>query len=195
METTTEPDHAGSARVTAAKVAKVLLWVVYVWLLVNLVLLVLAFILLLLGAGLLLLALRQWRSRPAPGEQAALPKWMSAIDTMTAGKGFGLGFLLAAVNPKNLLMGAGAGLVIGSADLDTGDTVVAIVVFTVLAACSVAIPVIASGGIASLDDLRALRAAASSGQNAEVRRRWNLDVLVPLAALIVWAGIAVAVTR
>ena len=64
---------------------------------------------LLLGAGLLFLALRQWRSRPAPGEQAALPKWMSAIDTMTAGKGFGLGFLLAAVNPKNLLMGAGAG--------------------------------------------------------------------------------------
>jgi hypothetical protein len=51
METTTEPDHAGSARVTVAKIAKVLLWVVYVWLIVNLVLLVLAFILLLLGAN------------------------------------------------------------------------------------------------------------------------------------------------
>ena len=67
----------------------------------------------LLGAGLLLLALRQWRSRPKPGEEAVLPKWMSAIDTMNAGKGFGLGFLLAAVNPKNLLMGAGAGVAIG----------------------------------------------------------------------------------
>ena len=98
---------------------------------------------LLLGAGLLLLALRQWRSRPAPGEQAALPKWMSAIDTMTAAKGFGLGFLLAAVNPKNLLMGAAAGLVIGGADLDLGANVVAILIFTVIAACSVAIPVIA----------------------------------------------------
>ncbi len=51
METTTEPDHAGSARVTVAKIARVLLWVVYVWLIVNLVLLVLAFILLLLGAN------------------------------------------------------------------------------------------------------------------------------------------------
>ncbi|HEX5856627.1 MAG TPA: GAP family protein [Microbacterium sp.] len=98
---------------------------------------------LLLGAGLLILALRQWRSRPAPGEQAALPTWMAAIDTMTAGKGFGLGFLLAAVNPKNLLMGAGAGLAIGGAGLDVGANVVAILIFTVVAACSVAIPVIA----------------------------------------------------
>ena len=97
----------------------------------------------LLGAGLLILALRQWRSRPKPGEEAALPKWMSAIDTMNAGKGFGLGFLLAAVNPKNLLMGAGAGVTIGSAGLTVGSIVVAILVFTLIAAASVAIPVIA----------------------------------------------------
>ena len=89
------------------------------------------------------LALRQWRSRPKPGEEAALPKWMSAIDTMNAGKGFGLGFLLAAVNPKNLLMGAGAGVTIGSAGLTVGSVVVAILVFTLIAAASVAIPVIA----------------------------------------------------
>ena len=74
----------------------------------------------LLGAGLLLLALRQWRSRPKPGEDAVLPKWMSAIDTMNAGRGFGLGFLLAAVNPKNLLLGAGAGVAIGGAGLAPG---------------------------------------------------------------------------
>jgi threonine/homoserine/homoserine lactone efflux protein len=98
---------------------------------------------LLLGAGLLFLALRQWRSRPAHGEQAALPKWMSAIDSMTAGKAFGLAFLLAAVNPKNLLMGAAAGVAIGGAGLDTGSDIVAIIVFTAIAACSVAIPVIA----------------------------------------------------
>ncbi|MET0780913.1 MAG: GAP family protein [Microbacterium sp.] len=97
----------------------------------------------LLGAGLLLLALRQWRSRPKPGEEATLPKWMSAIDTMNAGKGFGLGFLLAAVNPKNLLLGAGAGVTIGSAGLSAGSIAVTIVVFTLIAAASVAIPVIA----------------------------------------------------
>jgi threonine/homoserine/homoserine lactone efflux protein len=97
----------------------------------------------LLGAGLLFLALRQWRSRPRAGAQAALPKWMSAIDTMNAGKGFGLGFLLAAVNPKNLLLGAGAGVAIGSAGLTAGEAAGTIAVFTVIAAASVAIPVIA----------------------------------------------------
>ena len=97
----------------------------------------------LLGAGLLFLALRQWRSRPAPGETAALPKWMAAIDTMTAGRGFVLGFLLSAVNPKNLLMAAGAGVIIGTSGLTGGEITVAIAVFVVIAACSVAAPVIA----------------------------------------------------
>ncbi|SDG62514.1 GAP family protein [Microbacterium pygmaeum] len=95
-----------------------------------------------LGALLLFLALRQWRSRPKAGQTAALPKWMSAIDTMNAAKGLGLGFLLAAVNPKNLLMGAGAGTTIGGAGLDVGETVVVIAIFTVIAAASVAVPVL-----------------------------------------------------
>jgi predicted membrane channel-forming protein YqfA (hemolysin III family) len=36
-----------------------------------------------LGVLLLFLAFRQWRARPAQGEEASLPKWMSAIDSMT----------------------------------------------------------------------------------------------------------------
>src|SRR5687768_18331588 len=38
-----------------------------------------------LGVALLFLDARQWRSRPKPGEAAALPKWMAAIDEMTTG--------------------------------------------------------------------------------------------------------------
>ena len=97
----------------------------------------------LLGAGLLFLALRQWRSRPAQGQPAALPKWMAAIDTMSAGRGLVLGFLLSAVNPKNLLMAAGAGVIIGTSGLTGGEITLVIVVFVVIAACSVAVPVIA----------------------------------------------------
>lgn len=97
----------------------------------------------LLGAVLVLLGLRRWRSRPHPGEETPLPKWMSAIDAMTAGRALGLGFVLAAVNPKNLLLGASAGVTIGSSDLDTGSIAIVIVVFTLLAAASVTIPVIA----------------------------------------------------
>ena len=69
-----------------------------------------------LGALLLLMAVKQWRGRPAAGEQPALPGWMKAIDTMTPVKSVGLGFLLSALNPKNLIMAAGAGVIIGGAD-------------------------------------------------------------------------------
>ncbi len=105
-----------------------------------------------LGALLLLLALRQWRSRPKNGEAAALPKWMGAIDSMTAGRGFVLAFILAAVNPKNLLLAAGAGVAIGTAGLSAGSTTVVIVVFVLVACCSVAIPVI--GYLVAADALR-----------------------------------------
>ena len=77
------------------------------------------------------------------GEPAALPKWMSAIDSMTPGKGFGLGFLLASVNPKNLLLAASAGLIVGSAQLTSSEIAAVVVIFTVLAGCTVLIPVVA----------------------------------------------------
>jgi threonine/homoserine/homoserine lactone efflux protein len=97
-----------------------------------------------LGVLLLLMAAKQWRGRPTGDDEPELPGWMKAIDTMTAVKGAGLGFLLSAVNPKNLLMAAGAGVIIGgtAASLETSQEAVAITVFTVIAAASVAVPVI-----------------------------------------------------
>jgi threonine/homoserine/homoserine lactone efflux protein len=61
-----------------------------------------------LGVLLLLLGVRQWRSRPKKGAPVALPKWMAAIDHVTPVKAAGLGLLLSSVNPKNLL-GKGIG--------------------------------------------------------------------------------------
>jgi threonine/homoserine/homoserine lactone efflux protein len=95
-----------------------------------------------LGALLLFLALRQWRGRPGKGEHATMPKWMSAIDSMTVGKAMGLGFLLSAVNPKNLIMAVSAGLILGGAGLALDQATVVIVIFVLLAACTVIIPVI-----------------------------------------------------
>ncbi|WP_405068978.1 GAP family protein [Kribbella sp. NBC_01510] len=98
---------------------------------------------LVLGALLLVLAVKQWRGRPHGGAPPELPKWMSAIDTLTPVKGLGLGVLLSALNPKNLIMAAGAGVVIGKSDLSTGQIVVVIVVYTAIAASTVAVPVVA----------------------------------------------------
>ncbi|MDR2997967.1 MAG: GAP family protein [Microbacterium sp.] len=97
---------------------------------------------LLLGAGLLLLAIGQWRKRPKDGEEPAMPKWMQAIDKITFPVALGLGFLLSAINPKNLLMTAGAGVTIGSASLGGGDITLVIAIFTIIAASTVLIPVI-----------------------------------------------------
>ncbi|SFR88403.1 Sap, sulfolipid-1-addressing protein [Agromyces sp. CF514] len=98
---------------------------------------------LLLGAGLLVLAVGQWRKRPKPGEEPMLPKWMQAIDKVTFVGALGLGFLLSALNPKNLIMAAGAGTAIGAAALSTGEVVGVIAIYVVIAASTVAIPVIA----------------------------------------------------
>ncbi|WP_374314283.1 GAP family protein [Microbacterium sp.] len=102
-----------------------------------------AVIQLVLGALLLLLAVRQWRGRPKAGEEPVLPKWMQAIDRIGFATAFGLGFLLSAINPKNLLMAAAAGVAVGSAALATGEVVVVIAVFTVIAASTVLVPVVA----------------------------------------------------
>ena len=107
---------------------------------------------LLLGAGLLLLAIGQWRKRPKAGESPALPKWMQAIDKVTFITALGLGFLLSALNPKNLIMAAGAGLDIGSAELSAGAVALVVAVFTVIAASTVMIPVL--GYLVAADKFR-----------------------------------------
>ncbi|NUT32445.1 MAG: GAP family protein [Hamadaea sp.] len=91
---------------------------------------------LVLGLLMLGLAAKQWRARARPG----LPGWMTAIDRFTPVKAAGLGAALSALNPKNLMMCVAAGLTIAQ-----GGTrqVALLVVFTVLAACSVAVPVVA----------------------------------------------------
>ena len=70
-----------------------------------------------LGAAAVLLAVKEWRSRPRPGDTPELPKWMSAIDSITPVKAFGLGGLLSAVNPKNLVLCLTGAVMIGSAGL------------------------------------------------------------------------------
>jgi hypothetical protein len=67
----------------------------------------------LIGILLVVLALRQWRERPASGDRAELPKWTAGVDSMTPGKALVLGLLLSAVVPKNLLIALSAGLIVG----------------------------------------------------------------------------------
>ncbi len=114
---------------------------------------------LVLGALLLLLAARQWRGRPRGDEEPALPKWMEALDTFEPPKAAGAGVVLAAANPKNLLLAVAGAAVIAQADLGGGQAAGAIAIFVAIATLGVAAPVAVAFAMGDrsrqvLDDLR-----------------------------------------
>lgn len=98
---------------------------------------------LVLGLFLLFVAYRDWKKRPKPGEVPEMPKWMSSIDSFTAGKALGMGVLLSGLNPKNLALILSAGVAIAAAGLTSSETIIVLVIFIVIACISVATPVIA----------------------------------------------------
>ena len=97
-----------------------------------------------LGALLILMAIRQWRKRPGPDTEPEMPSWMSRVDGMRPGAAFILALGLAVANPKNLIMAATAGSVIGASREVIGDSVWVIVIFTLVATISVTLPVLAA---------------------------------------------------
>jgi len=96
----------------------------------------------LLGVLLLVAGWGAWRRRPGATETAEAPKWMESIDGFGIGKSFGMGFLLSALNPKNLLLVAAAAATISAAGLSTSEQTITLLVFTLIAASTVAVPVI-----------------------------------------------------
>ena len=94
------------------------------------------------GVLFLLLAARNWRNRPQPGTEPEMPKWMAGIDSLAPGKAFGLGLLLAGLNPKNLLLSIGAAAGLAQLGLSTPDAVVSLIVFVVVGSLTIAGPVV-----------------------------------------------------
>ena len=94
------------------------------------------------GVLFLLLAVRNWRSRPAAGTEPEMPKWMAGIDAMKPGKALALGLLLAGVNPKNLMLAAAAGAGLAALGLSTGNAVGSLIVFVVIASLTIGGPVV-----------------------------------------------------
>ncbi len=124
---------------------------------------------LILGTLLLLVALRQWRGRPAPNEEAEMPSWMATIDQFSAAKAAGFGVALAAINPKNLLMVIGAAAAIAQTGASTGSQAVALIVFVLIGTLGTGAPLViyfAMGDRAGqvLSDLKAWL----SGSNAAI---------------------------
>lgn len=130
---------------------------------------------------LLLLASRQWRGRRRQGAQPTVPKWMQQIDGMSFTSALGLGLLLSGANPKNLLLGASAGVTLGAGALGGGATTAMIVTFTVLAGSTVLIPVVGF-----------LLAASSLRDPLDRLREWLLqENAVIMSILLLVLGVVV----
>lgn len=96
-----------------------------------------------LGALLLFFAVKQWRKRPKGDETPELPGWMQKVDSMKFGGSLVLGLFLAVVNPKSLVLSTSVGADLAASGLAVDELVVAIVVFTAIAASTIVIPVVA----------------------------------------------------
>lgn len=94
-----------------------------------------------LGVFLLAIARRRLAKRPAPGQQPELPAWTKQIDRFDAPRSSALGFALAAINPKNLLLTISAASLIAQSGIPDGDEFGALVIYAAVATVGPALPV------------------------------------------------------
>jgi len=91
---------------------------------------------LLLGLLAWNLALRRWRARPRPGEPARWPSWVEGAADADPAKASGLGFALAALDLKNLTLGAAAGVFLALTRASFGSIALGAVVFVVVSSAA-----------------------------------------------------------
>jgi hypothetical protein len=94
-----------------------------------------------LGVLLLLVAVREFRSRPHGEEQPQMPKWMATIDKTTPLVALGLAAVLSGANPKNLLLAVGGAAAIAQTGISGGQQAIAYLVFALIGTLGVGIPV------------------------------------------------------
>jgi threonine/homoserine/homoserine lactone efflux protein len=128
---------------------------------------------LVLGALFLLLAVKQWRSRPAAGEEAVMPKWMRTIDTFTAGKALAAGVVLSGLNPKNLALTVAAGAAIAQTGISSGEEAGAMAIFVAIGSLTILAPLVIYFALGSratriLDGIKAWLAAHNAAIMAVV---------------------------
>jgi threonine/homoserine/homoserine lactone efflux protein len=97
---------------------------------------------LVLGLLLLLVGARQWRGRPAHADDPKTPKWMGALDSISAPKAVAFGAVFSGLNPKNLLLTVSGAAAIAGTGISAGKETVAWIVFVLVASLGVGAPIV-----------------------------------------------------
>lgn len=96
-----------------------------------------------LGIAAIVLATLSWRRAHRTKTTQATPKWLSSTRMLGPAASFGLAFVLN-LRPKGILLAMTAGLIIHADSGTIPLAATAIVVYTVIAASTVAVPIIAT---------------------------------------------------
>jgi len=87
-------------------------------------------------------AIRKYAARPRPGDDPAMPGWMSRVESLTPRRALVLGAAVGALNPKNLVVVLPAAAGIAVASLGLVPTFGAAAAFVAVAAIGVAVPLL-----------------------------------------------------
>ncbi|OBH54383.1 hypothetical protein A5687_00230 [Mycobacterium mantenii] len=130
------------------------------------------------GVALIALAAYHWFTRH---RQRSMPRWMRSFSTLSPRRAAVVGAVLVPLRPEVLILCAAAGLAVGNSSLSAGAQLVAAAIFVVVAASTVAIPILAYVGAGDrLDDaLERLKASMEANHDA------MLAVILFLIGLIV----------
>lgn len=123
------------------------------------------------------------RARRAPN--SGLPTWLSTIGTLPPWGSFGLA-LVFNVRPKALLLAMASGLTIRADSTSVSQSLVAIAVYTVIAASTVAVPIIATLAAPARMEPRLVRADGWLSRNSTTVTEL---VLIMVAVVVIGTGI------
>lgn len=135
--------------------------------------------------GLLLVAYGVFVFRRRPPAEPKQGRWTKALDRAPTWSALSTGIILN-IRPKALLLGVAAGVAISKSSLSTGETFVAIAIYTVITASTVAGPVI----YMLVDPVRATRWLQSAkAWVAEHGRPLTLIVCVLIGVVLIGNGL------
>lgn len=97
-----------------------------------------------LGILAIVVAVSQWRKRPRDGAEPTMPRWMAGLGDLSVPAVLGMGVALSAVNPKNLILAANAGVTIGGSSLPVGQAIAVAAIVVLIGVSTVLVPVVAN---------------------------------------------------
>jgi threonine/homoserine/homoserine lactone efflux protein len=145
------------------------------------------FVKVVLAVLLLALAVRKWSARPRDGRTPDIPKWMAAVESLTAARAFGLAFLTAAANPKNVVITVSAAVAVADATSRLTDQIIALAVFVVVGSLGLAAPAVV---LRALGDRSGPALAAADRWMARNSALVMAAVLAVLGAVLLVNGLA-----